>query len=378
MRFRVMLRAARTFGRQGHRDLFHQPTSPLRVEFFEGEPMKNAAWVSIIVALALTDAGNSAKAGLCGLWSYRCCPTESCAACGDYCAAKSCCAPCCKTVTETVWEKQQVTCCKTVYDRVCEQVPYTCMRNVYDTCYRDVCCTVCKPCYQTCYKPVCYTVCKPCYQTCYRTCCYTICKPCYQTCYRTCCYTVCKPCYQTCYRDVCCTTYKTESQTCYRDCCYTCCKPVVEKKMVPVCCGEWKTVTETVPGAVMDQCQCDPGCWEWDPCTCCCVYRPGCCRMVKVQCPPTTCCRQVWVEKTVQQEVCCTRYETEVKHVQVPYTVCRQVPCTTTQRVPYTVCTYTQQVCHKQIPYTVCTMHQEVCHKTVPYTVCTYTQEVCH
>ncbi len=40
--------------------------------------MKNAAWVSIIVALALTQTGSSAIAGLFG--GYSCCPTESCCA----------------------------------------------------------------------------------------------------------------------------------------------------------------------------------------------------------------------------------------------------------------------------------------------------------
>ena len=260
--------------------------------------MRNAAWVSIIVTLALTHAGTSATAGLFG--GYSCCPPASCAPSGDLCAAKTCCpvptccpapmacpAPACpayKTVYETVWEKQCNTCCKTVYDHVCEQVPYCHTRLVFETCYKDCCFTVCKPCFQTYYKDVCYTKCRPCHQTCYKDVCYT----------------VCKPCYTTCYRDVTCTTYKTEQQTCSKDVCYTVCKPITEKKIVPVKCGEWQTVTETVPGAVMDQCQCDPGHWEYDPCTCCCMYHAGCCHVVKVQCPPTTCCRRVWVEKTVQ------------------------------------------------------------------------------
>jgi hypothetical protein len=175
-----------------------------------------------------------------------------------------------------------------------------------------------------------------------------------------------------------CTTYKTEQQTCYRDQCYTVCKPITEKKMVPVTCGEWQNVTETVPGAVMDQCQCDPGHWEYDPCTCCCMYHAGCCHVVKVQCPPTTCCRRVWVEKTINQEQCCTRYESEVKHCQVPYTVCRQVPCTSTHKEAYTVCNYTQEVCHKTVPYCVTTWHTEVCHKQVPCCSCSWEKQVCH
>src|SRR3954452_2498313 len=103
------------------------------VQAFRTREMKHLSWTPIVAVLAVMLASGSADAGLFGLHSYRCCPTESCAPCGDYCAAKTCCAPCYQTVQETVWEKQDVVCTKTVYDQVCEQVPYTCVRNVYDT-----------------------------------------------------------------------------------------------------------------------------------------------------------------------------------------------------------------------------------------------------
>src|ERR1700683_2617062 len=147
--------------------------------------------------------------------------------------------------------------------------------------------------------------------------------------------------------------------------------------MLDVDCGEWQNQTETIPGPVMDQCQCDPGTWCYDPNTCCCIYQPGACHMVKVQCPSTQCCRRVWVPKIVKQEQCCTRYQTEVKHTQCPYTVCRQVPCTTTQRVPYTTCTYTNQTCQKTVPYTSCTWQHYTVQKQVPYVTCTWHKEVC-
>ena len=72
--------------------------------------------------------------------------------------------------------------------------------------------------------------------------------------------------------------------------------------------------------------------------------------MVQVQCPSTQCCRRVWVPKIVKQEQSCTRYVSEVKHTQCPYTVCRQVPCQSVQKVPYTTCTYTQQTCTSTSP----------------------------
>src|SRR5206468_91964 len=165
----------------------------------------------------------------------------------------------------------------------------------------------------------CYTVCRPCVQPCWRDECYTVCRPCQQTCYRDVCYTVCRPVTQTCWRDECYTTCRVVSETCYRDVCYTVCRPCTETKYVDVCCGEWKTVTECVPGPVVEKCVQGPGSWSMDPCTCCSTYQPGCCQTVRVQCPPTTCCRKVWCPKVVKQAVCCTRWIPEVRTCKVLY-----------------------------------------------------------
>jgi len=184
---------------------------------------------------------------------------------------------------------------------------------------------------------------------------------------------------------------------------------VTETKWVDVQCGEWKTVTETIPGPIVEKCVRTPGTWEVDHNSCCPVYKPGCCKTVKVQCPCKKICRKVWCPKTVRKQVCCTRYVNEVRRCKVPYTVCCQVPCTTTKRVPYTTCrmvqscrvvrvpvtkcTYVRQcitkkvpytTCHwveqchtKRIPYTTCTMVRQCVTKRIPYTTCTMVRQTC-
>jgi hypothetical protein len=176
---------------------------------------------------------------------------------------------------------------------------------------------------------------------------------------------------------VCCTTYRTERKTCYRDVCYTVCKPVTTYKEVQECCGSWKTVTEHCPGPVVEKCVREPGTWEWDENGCCSVYKPGCCKTVKVQCPGTTICRKVWCPKTVTRRIACTHYVKEVKHCKVPYTVCKRIPCTTTKKVPYTCTRYVQECRTKKVAYTTCTMVKQCCTKRVPYRVCTM-KEYCY
>ena len=144
--------------------------------------MKNVAWVSIIVALALTQTGSSATAGLFGglllLPAHRRAPVRRLLRSED--VLPDPCAPCTKRPFKKRSGRNIATyCCKTVYDNVCEQVPYTaratCGKRAtktsatrlqavlpdvlqgrllhglhsrsIQTCYRDVCYTVCKPCY---------------------------------------------------------------------------------------------------------------------------------------------------------------------------------------------------------------------------------------
>lgn len=370
--------------------------------------MRKLSWIPLLAALLMAlGMGSTANAGYCGGGCFNRCPADACAPCGDYCQAKVSCSPGYRTVREIVWDRQNVTCCRTVMDHIVEQVPVTATRNVYETHYRDVCSTirrpvyqtcyrevsqkVCRPVHQTCYRDVCQTICRPVYQTCYREVTQRVCRPVYNTCYRQCNYTVCRPVYNTCYRDVTCTTWRTESQTCYRDVCYTVRRPIHETRNVEYCTGEWKTETYHVPGPVVTKCVRDPGTWELDPCTGCCCYKPGCCREVQVQCPGTTCCRRVWCPRTETRQVCTTRWVCETQTRQVPYTVCRKIPCTTVRRVPYTTCSmvrecrtrmvpyttvnYTHECVTRRIPYTTCRMERQCITRRVPYTTVSYVHE---
>ena len=354
--------------------------------------MRHVIWIPLVTVFLSLVGIDNAEAGLfCGAGKYRNCPASCCEPTGDYCAARACCAPQYKVIRETVWCTQEYTECHTVMDTCCYQVPVSTQRTVYDTCYRDETYTTCRPVYQTCYRDVCHTVRKPVYQTCYRTVCckirrpvyntcyrtvnYTVCKPVYNTCYRDECYTIRKPVYNTCYRTVTCTSYRAETQTCYREVCQTVMKPVTTTSCVPVQCGEWQTVSECVPGPVVDRCVQDPGQFVLDPNSCCTVYKPGCTRIEKVQCPPRTVCKRVWVPKTVMTQQTCTRMVPEVRRCQVPYTVCRRVPVCTTKQVPYTTCSYVCQTCTRRVPYTTCCMTRECRTKQVPYTTCSFVCE---
>ena len=73
--------------------------------------MKYASMIPFLAALLMVASeGTQAEAGYFGAARYSCCPTEACAPSGDYCAAKSCCKTCYKTVKEVVWEKKCYTC----------------------------------------------------------------------------------------------------------------------------------------------------------------------------------------------------------------------------------------------------------------------------
>jgi hypothetical protein len=170
-------------------------------------------------------------------------------------------------------------------------------------------------------KQVPYTVCKPVYETKTKEICYTVCKPVMET--RTCNYTVCKPVYETREREV----------------CYTVCKPVCYTKTIQICCGHWDTQVSECPGPVINKCVQEPGCWTWDPCCCRCVYCPGACHTVQVQCPPRKICKKVWVPEVRTRTINCVRYEREVCKKQIPYTCCHMVPEQKTR-------THTYQVCH--------------------------------
>jgi hypothetical protein len=230
-----------------------------------------------------------------------------------------------KTVRCIEYEQQQVTCYKTCWERVCEDRVINCVKHVPETRTKEVCYTVCKPVWET--KTRCYTVCKPVWETRTKNICYTVCKPVWETktrCYTVCkpvwetktrCYTVCKPVWETRTKEICYTVCKPVWETKTR--CYTVCKPVWETRTREVCytvrvpvqytktiqvpSGHWETETYEVPGPVHRRCVREPGCWVYDPCTCCCRYCPGKCRVECVQCPPRTCCRKRWVSTCVDK-----------------------------------------------------------------------------
>src|SRR5262249_9208693 len=153
--------------------------------------------------------------------------------------------------------------------------------------------------------------------------CYTVCKPVWEEKTRDICYTVCKPVYETKTRDICYTVCKQVQETHEREVCYTVCKPVHETKEIQVCCGHGVTQVTEVPGPVITKCVQEPGCWVYDCCCCRCCYKPGPCKQVQVQCPPTKCCKKVWVAETKTKTIDCVHYVQETCKKMVPYTCCK-------------------------------------------------------
>ena len=92
--------------------------------------MRHSAWIVVAASLLALANDTRVEAFYCGAASSRCCPSDACAPCGNFCAAKRCCGARYRTVRETVYEQQTINCCRTVYEQCCEQVPVTCTRNV--------------------------------------------------------------------------------------------------------------------------------------------------------------------------------------------------------------------------------------------------------
>ncbi len=63
--------------------------------------MRHMTWLSVLMAAFALLGGSQSEAGLfCGIGRYRCCPTDSCQTCQDYCQARTCNSGCYKTVRE--------------------------------------------------------------------------------------------------------------------------------------------------------------------------------------------------------------------------------------------------------------------------------------
>jgi hypothetical protein len=151
-------------------------------------------------------------------------------------------------------------------------------------------------------------VCQPVWDTKTRDVCYTVCNPVWET--RTREYTVCKPVWETRQREE---TYHVRVAVPYT-------------KTVMVKSGHWETQTYEVPRPVCKINVREVGTYEWDPCLCKCVYKPGPCVTLTCQGPPRVCCKRVWVPTCVEKEICCVKYVCEPRTRTVCYKVCRMVP----------------------------------------------------
>ena len=350
---------------------------------------------------------------------------------------------CYKTVYEKIPTAHKVTYCKYVPETRTKEVHYMAYKPVWETKVKTVTYNVCKPVWETKTKYVPYTVYKPQYEEKVRT--WTEYKPVYETKTKHVAYTVCKPqwetrqhvytvnkvvseiCQKTVPYTVCkavpekktrtWTEYKTEFETrtkhvaytvckpqwevkqrkytVYRPVCsiqtkevaYTVCKPVPYQKTIQINCGRWERQCYQVPGPVVYK-----KVAVADPCAAACsdtgngggaaTYTPCKCKLVKVQCPPVTCYRKVWIPEVKEKVINCVKYvpqrctktvhysttklepEVRVQH----YKVCKMVPEKQIKTVTYQVC--------KKVPvtrsctYTVVRYVPEKRLKTVSYRVC--------
>ncbi len=181
------------------------------------------------------------------------------------------------------------------------------------------------------------------------------------------------------------TTYHTVEESRIRTVPYTVPREIPYTKTINIHTGCWETHVEEHPGPVVKKCVQEPGCWEWDPCRCCCVFKPGKSTTVEVQCPPVKVCKRVWVPKVEQRVVNCTKvvYETHTKQVpytttrlvptthmrEVTYTFNRQVPVTNTRTVYYQVRKVIPEQHTRTVAQLVTRMTTETGTRTVPYTV---------
>ena len=207
-------------------------------------------------------------------------------------------------------------------------------------------------------RPRCYTVCKPVWET--KTRCYTVCKPVWETKTKEICYTVCKPVWETktrtsatpCAsrsgkprpaatrsasrsgkpRPAATPSASRSGKPSQKEICYTVCKPVWETKTallhrlqaglgnrvsvrsryqvavkvpytktIQVQSGHWENQTYEVARPACHKTVASVGTFEWDPCQCKCVYKPGPCVTLDCQGPPIKCCKRVWVPECIDE-----------------------------------------------------------------------------
>ena len=265
-----------------------------------------------------------------------------------------------KTMTRTVYDRVTDTCQKVVYDTVWEQQTVQDVRRVSHTHYRQEEFTYQRPTYETLTREEPYTVCIPVREIQTRDVTYT-------------CYV---PSYETRKRSIPYTTYRTVRETGTRTISY--CVPRTEcyTKTIQVPSGHWETRVVECPGPVVQKCQQSPGCFDWDPCACRSLYKPGASQKVDVQCPPIKVCKRVWVPCVEEREITCHRTVYDTCTREVPYTRCHVVPETCTREVEYTVCQMVPVTNTRTVEYPVVRMTTEQRTRTVCQTVTHMISEV--
>ncbi|MCA9119452.1 MAG: tetratricopeptide repeat protein [Planctomycetaceae bacterium] len=282
---------------------------------------------------------------------------------------------------EMRWEWITKTCTRTVYENVTE----TREKTVYDTHYDTQTVQDAHRIAETHYRQEDFSYQVPYYETVTHEVPYTVNRPIYETRSRDVNYISYTSVPETRTRHVPYTTYHTVEETRTRSVPYTVPRVVPYTKTIDIHTGCWETHIEEHPGPVIQKCAQESGCWQWDPCRCCCVFIPGKCHTVEVQCPPVKVCKRVWVPRVEQKVVECTKVVYDTHMQQVPYTVSRLVPethsreetytinrlvpVTNTHTVFYQVAKFVPEQHTRTVTQLVKRMTTETGTRTVPYTV---------
>lgn len=282
---------------------------------------------------------------------------------------------------EMRWETIMKPCTRTVYENVTE----TREKVVYDTYYDTKTVKDVHRVAETHYRQDNFTYQVPYYETQTREIPYVVNRPIYETRSRDVNYVTYTSVPETRIRHVPYTTYRTVEETRTRSVPRTVPREVAYTKTIDIHTGCWETHIEEHPGPVIKKCVQEPGCWQWDPCRCCCIYVPGKSHTVEVQCPPVKVCKRVWVPRVEQKVVNCTKVVYDTHTEQVPYTVTRLVPETHSREETYTFTrqvpvTNTRTVCYqvtrlvpeqhtRTVTQLVKRVQTETGTRSVPYTV---------
>lgn len=305
----------------------------------------------IAACLVLTTTGQ-AFAGLCGL-AGKILRNHSLRACAPASDCEYECHTVMRTMTRTVYETVNETCYKTVYDVTYENRVIPGVERIPEVHYEERPYTYQRPLieYQTKQVP------------------YTFSYPVYENITRDVHYVTHVPTYETRTTHVPYTTYHPVTETHTRLEHYTVPRTVHYTETIPVHGGRWEKRIEECPGPVIEKCVQEPGCWKWDPCCCRCIYVPGPCKRVQVQCPPIKTCRRVWVPTVDHRTVERTKVVYEARSRQVPYTTTRMVPQAHTREVTFTVTRMMPVTQSRTVSYTLTKMKTEKRVRTVVYPV---------